>query len=545
MVEPSSSSPRPDVRVFVNAQPLTRLLACLSLILSAGCAHLPDHPVLPVENAAVPGTDSPLDRALVDTEAQHPGESGFRLVVEGTEAFVLRAHSANLAARSLDVQTYIWHADATGMNLANRLLAAADRGVRVRLLVDDMDARAKNAGFAAIAAHPNIEVRLFNPFATRSGGLRLAGEGARDFGRINRRMHNKSWIADNRIALVGGRNLGDEYFGASEEVNFVDLDFVMVGPVVRDVSASFDRFWNSSAAWPVEALDAEAVNEPALLKLRQKLAEEATAARSGRYAQSLRENDGIRRLAGGDWQLQWSGKYRFVSDDPDKVTMEKRDASRSVVGAAIVPLIRNAAHSLEVISPYFVPGERGTEGLTERVKAGASVKVLTNSLAANDVAAVHGGYSRHRKQLIEGGVQVWELKPIKPEGEVSGEKKSDQKKSDKSGSSFKGSSGASLHTKALSTDGQTLFVGSYNLDPRSTWLNCEQGVIVENAALTAQLSGIFALQTAGSRAWKVTLEEGDLVWSDGTQKFDSEPEASAGQKFQAWLARILHLDAQL
>jgi len=496
---------------------------------------LPDRPSLPVETAPVPAIDSTLDRVISEAEAGHPGESGFRLVVEGTEAFVLRAQSAQRAARSLDVQTYIWHADATGAFLAQRLLDAADRGVRVRLLVDDLDARAKHLGFAAIAAHPNIEVRLFNPFATRSGSVRLAGEGVRDFGRINRRMHNKSWIADNRIALVGGRNLGDEYFAASDEVNFVDLDFVMVGEVVRDVSASFDRFWNSHAAWPVEALDAAAVNQTALGSLRERLAAAAQAGAQGQYAKSLREDDGIRMLVAGEWQMQWSSRYRFVSDDPEKVTMDKKDASRSVVGAALAQVVRDAAQSLEVISPYFVPGDQGTAALTARAKAGVRVKILTNSLAANDVASVHGGYARHRKQLIEGGVQLWELKPAKL---ASGEKAEGESKGI-------GSSGASLHTKGLTTDGKILFVGSYNLDPRSTWLNCEQGVIVENAALASQLSGIFALQTAGSRAWQVTLEEKNLRWSDGAQTLDSEPEATFGQKFQAWFARAFHLDAQL
>jgi len=428
------------------------------------------------------------------------------------------------------VQTYIWHADTTGLYLAYELLAAADRGVRVRLLVDDFDARAKNSGFAAIAAHPNIEVRLFNPFATRSGGLRLAGEGARDFDRINRRMHNKSWITDNRIAMVGGRNLGDEYFAASGEVNFVDLDFAMIGPVVRDVSASFDRFWNSSSAWPMELLDGESINDAALERLRTTLAAQAETARGSRYALALRENDGIRRLGAGDWPLQWSAKYRFVSDDPAKVTMEDRDASRATVGAAIMPIIRNARRSLQIISPYFVPGDEGSDALVARARAGATVQVLTNSLAANDVATVHGGYSRHRQALVEGGVQVWELK----------------RQSGKSAeSSLTGSSGASLHTKALTADGSTLFVGSYNLDPRSTWLNCEQGVIVEDATLAAQLGEIFALQTGGSRAWRVTLSDGKLRWTDGTETLDSEPKATFSQKFQAWFARVFHLDSQL
>jgi cardiolipin synthase C len=517
----------------MRAQGRGRVLAMIPFAWLTACAHLPEHPGSTPQFAFAPGEDAPLDRTLSGAEAAHPGQSGFRLVIEGTEAFVIRAHGARHAARSLDVQTYIWHDDTTGKYLAHELLAAADRGVRVRLLVDDLDARAKNAGFAALSVHPNIEVRLFNPFATRSGGLRLASEGARDFSRINRRMHNKSWIADNRVALVGGRNLGDEYFAAGDEVNFVDLDFAMVGPVVRDVSASFDRFWNSPSVWPIESLDPDSVNEAGLERLRKALDAHAATAHDSPYAQALRSDDGIQRLAAGPLPgdkgtLRWSSSYRFVSDDPAKVTMEERDATRATVGAAIVPLMRDAAKSLEVISPYFVPGEEGSKGLVARARAGVDVRVLTNSLAANDVASVHGGYSRHRQTLVEGGVKVWELKPLS-----------------KAKSSLSGSSGASLHTKALCADGKTLFVGSYNLDPRSTWLNSEQGVIVEDATLAAQLGDIFALQTSGSRAWRVTLSEGKLRWGDGTETLDSEPQASFSQKFQAWLARVFHLDAQL
>jgi cardiolipin synthase C len=517
---------------------LARVLLFVCLGLNAGCASLPDHPILPAETTPLPSQDAPLDRVLSAAEDAHPQESGFRLVVEGTEAFALRAHSARLAQRSLDVQTYIWHADATGLFLTQRLLEAADRGVRVRLLVDDMDARAKSEGYAALAAHPNVEVRLFNPFATRSGSLRLAGEGLRDFGRINRRMHNKSWIADNRIALVGGRNLGDEYFAASDEVNFVDLDFAMVGPVVRDVSASFDHFWNSASVWPIQTLAPELVNAGALEKLRGKLAENADNAKDSRYAQVLRDDDSIRKLAAGDWPLQWARQYQFISDDPAKVTMEKRDAKRAVVGTALATMMKGATHKLNVISPYFVPGKHGTAVLIGRVEAGASVNILTNSLAANDVASVHGGYSRHRKDLIEGGVQLWELKPERHATKDAKAPKEEKKKST-------GSSGASLHTKALSTDGHNLFVGSYNLDPRSTWLNCEQGVIVDNPYLTTQLDAIFKQQCSGSRAWHFTVEEGALRWSDGGTVLDEEPGAKFSKKFQAWLARVLHLDAQL
>lgn len=522
---------------MITARDTRILFACIVLALLGGCATLPERPQVPVMSSIAPAADAPLDRAVEEAEARHPGASGFRLVIEGMEAFVIRAQSARLAARTLDVQTYIWHDDATGRYLAQTLLEAADRGVRVRLLVDDLDARGKNVGFAALAAHPNIEVRMFNPFASRSGKVSLASEGLRHFGRINRRMHNKSWIADNRIALVGGRNLGNEYFTASHEVNFVDLDFAMVGPVVRDISASFDRFWNSDSVWPIELLDAAAVNESALEQLRGKLAESTAGAGSGHYAQALRENDGIRRLVSGDWELRWSTNYKFVSDDPAKVTMEKKDAARAVVGAAVVKVLREAQTSLEVISPYFVPGKAGTEVLTGRAAAGADVRILTNSLAANDVATVHGGYSRHRKALLEGGVKLWELKRLAQEQAPEDAKKKT--------SSFAGSSGASLHTKALSADGSLVFVGSYNLDPRSTWLNCEQGVLVGDPVLAKQLGGIFEVQTGGSRAWHVTLEKKDLRWSDGTQTLDSEPGASGWRKFQAWFARAFHMDAQL
>lgn len=510
--------------------PFRRILLALLIAQLAACAQLQPRPTLPIETAVPFSEDNRLDRLIAPAEAEHPGESAFRLLNEGPEAFVIRERSAVHAERSLDVQTYIWHGDHTGLFLARRLLEAADRGVKVRLLVDDMDARAKNAGFAALDAHRNIAVRVFNPFASRAGTLRMLGEGLMSFGRINHRMHNKTWIADNRIAIAGGRNLGDEYFGASEEVNFVDLDFAMIGPVVRDASASFDKYWNSPAAFPMDLLDPDSVNADTLAKLRTVLADATGEAASSRYADALRRDDAVKRLVRGDWPMEWDGTYRFVSDDPLKATLKDRDPQRSHVGIALAPAAKEAQTDLTIISPYFVPGESLTDALVEAARAGKRVRILTNSLVANDVAAVHGGYSRHRKALVEGGVQLWELKPL-----AGGDAQS----------SFFGSSGASLHTKALAMDSKTLFVGSYNLDPRSTWLNCEQGVLVENAVLAKQLEAIFAIQVSGQRAWQVTLKNDKLSWSDGNETLDADPKASAGRRFQAWLARVLHLDAQL
>jgi cardiolipin synthase C len=505
-------------------------ISILVLLLLAGCAQLPPRPALPDTPAIAPAEETQLDQLTAPLEARHPGQAAFRLVVEGTEAFVSRVQSARMATRSLDVQSYIWHMDLTGRYFVQELLLAADRGVRVRVLVDDMDARNENVTFAALAAHPSIEVRTFNPFASRHGVLRFLAEATTSFERINRRMHNKSWIADNRIAIVGGRNIGDEYFGASDDVNFVDLDFAMVGPIVREASASFDRYWNSPASYPIEALDPAAVTPDALTRLRDELRSHAAQAEQSHYAQALRADDAIKRMVAGDWPMQWSDNYRFVSDDPLKVTMKKKDAQTTHVGATLVPLVQAAQRRLSIISPYFVPGEELTSRFGDIVKDGREIRILTNSLAANDVAAVHGGYSRHRQDLLAGGVKIWELKPL-PGMEDN--------------ASLFGSSGASLHTKAFAVDGRGLFVGSYNLDPRSTWLNCEQGVFAQSEPLALQLEGIFDKQTAAEHAWRVSLDAGKLHWTDGNENFEHEPHASAGRRFQAWLARTFRLDAQL
>jgi cardiolipin synthase C len=489
-----------------------------------------NRPELPEDVAVAPGEGTELDRLIAGPEAAHVGHSGFRLVGQGPEAFAIRARSALLAGRSLDVQTYIWHPDLTGLYMTHRILEAADRGVRVRLLVDDMDARARNAGFAVLDAHPRVEVRMFNPFRSRRGKLSQLAEMVGSFNRINHRMHNKTWIADNRMAVVGGRNLGDEYFGASEDVNFVDLDFALVGPIVRAASASFDRYWNARTTWPMKVLDPGAVGDEALARVRALLAERAAEAEKSRYADELRGDDAVKRLVAGDWPMEWTDSHRFVSDDPAKVSMDKDDVERSHVRTLLVPAAEAAKESISLISPYFVPGELGTRILTQAARAGKRVRVLTNSLVANDVAAVHGGYTRWRRALLEGGVDLWELKPL-PGSEVH--------------ASLLGSRGASLHTKALAVDGQTLFVGSYNIDPRSAWLNCEQGVLARSATLASGLEAIFDRQTRGAHAWRVTLEHGELRWSDGEETFTSDPRAPVSRRLQAWVTRALHLDAQL
>jgi putative cardiolipin synthase len=504
----------------------------LALLLAAsGCASLPPRPELPSQAALPVATTTRLDQSAIALANAHPGASGFRLVPNGAEAFALRALTARAAGRSLDVQYYIWHKDLTGRLLARELLAAADRGVRVRLLLDDMDARAKNFALAGLDAHPNLEVRLFNPFGSRKGKASQVTELTFGLKRLNHRMHNKSWIADGRIAIAGGRNVGDEYFSASEGANFVDLDYAMVGPAVDQLSASFDRYWNSAIVWPVAALSPELVTQESLDDLRANADSVAKEEAASPWVKSLAGNEALDELRSGKLQFHWTPNWQVVSDDPLKSQGADDPLARSEVMRAFHERITGAKSSIVLISPYFVPGVDGSALLTNAAKRGPAVSVLTNSLAANDVAAVHGGYSKYRDRLIEGGVSLWELKP-------------DPKQTQES--SATGSKGASLHTKSALFDGATVFVGSFNLDPRSVMLNCEQGVFATDAELSRQLSAMFARGMSGSASWRVDHDEkGKLRWSDGTLTLDKEPDAGFSRRFQSRMFRVLPFDSQL
>jgi putative cardiolipin synthase len=308
----------------------------------------------------------------------------------------------------------------------------------------------------------------------------------------------------------------------------VDLDFLMVGPVVEQASASFDRFWNSDSNFPIAQLAPKLVNEESLARVRRALeAAPAELARSG-FEDVLREDPRVQELLAGETALHWTPHWTFVSDDPMKAGLEQEQ--RSAVLQVMRLAIDDAERELTLISPYFVPGERGTASLVAVRAEGVDVRILTNSLAANDVAIVHGGYMRYRPTLLQNDVKLWELKPTGTGPETF---------------SLGGSSGASLHTKAMIVDDTVVFVGSYNLDPRSTSLNTEQGVLAAHPELARELLALFDQQVQGERAWAVTLEEDKLAWSDGTRTVHEEPEAGFSKRFQAWLMKILPLESQL
>jgi putative cardiolipin synthase len=491
-----------------------------------------------VSTALAPGMDGPLDHWIADQCSQHPGACGTRLVMEGTDALALRALSSRIAVRSLDLQYYIWHSDVTGQYLAHEALRAADRGVRVRLLLDDMDARSRDAVLMALDQHPFIEVRLFNPFATRTGTLRTVRELLSRGSRLNHRMHNKAWIADARLAIVGGRNIGDEYFAASRRVNFVDLDVALVGPAVDAAVRIFDEYWNSASAVPIATMRRSRRNKLALDDVRRVLADAVRVAASGPYAQAMRPLSDIEALLTGEYELTWSHDVQVIADDPRKAMKSAHPVEPGVL-EHLQRVFAAVGKELLLISPYFVPGPGGTAGLRRLTQQDRRVRVLTNSLVATDVAAVHSGYARYRRALLEGRIELFELKTAPEES-----------KSQRGHRLRIGSSKASLHTKAVVVDGEHLFVGSFNLDPRSATLNCEMGVWIREPSLAQTLSELFELATRPTHSFHVHLDtQGQLFWSEQvngqTVELRKEPYAGWGRRWITWLLQRLPIESQL
>jgi putative cardiolipin synthase len=425
---------------------------------------------------------------------------------------------ARAAERSLDVQYYIWHADTSGGLLAHELWQAAERGVRVRLLLDDNNTRGADEAIAALDAHPNIEVRLFNPYANR--GFRL-GELATDFARLNRRMHNKSFTADNQAAIVGGRNVGDEYFGADSPVEFADLDVLAVGAVVPEVSAAFDAYWNSESAYPAASL----IDQAGQLRPLERIEEQPGAAR---YLQAVRATPLVQMLLSGSLPLEWAAA-RVVQDDPAKVRHPPEKTELHLL-PRLEKAMGKPLRELDLVSPYFVPTKDGAAALTALAESGVRVRVLTNSLAATDVSPVHAGYAKYREELLRAGVRLFELKP----------NVEDVKTKDKGRGA--GNSDASLHAKTFGVDRSRIFVGSFNFDPRSARLNTEMGIVVESQTLASRLSEALDRDMANV-AYEVRLSsDGSLEWVERDVRHTSEPGAGVLKRLWIGFLSILPIE---
>ena len=509
------------------------IVAAATLALSA-CVSLPENTGRSESQALHDTADTRLGKASQAARQGHPDQTGLLALPDGVDALLSRIVLAAGADRTLDVQYYIWHGDLTGRYLASALVGAADRGVRVRVLLDDIGANAKDEVLLALDSHRNIQVRLFNPIASRS--FRSMGS-LGDFSRLNRRMHNKAFIADNQFAILGGRNIGDEYFNASSTVGFGDLDVVAIGAVVPEVSAAFDQFWNAPASYPITTLLGREGDSSSLDALRAEFSSTLPAQAQNPYAQ-LSKARITELMAGGIRHVSW-GTAQVLYDDPDKISRPPTDASGTLMTKARA-IGLEAKQDLLIISPYFVPGDAGVARLREQVARGVRVTVLTNSLAATDVGAVHSGYQRYRMALLEAGVQLYEFKP--------GERSQQAPKQHGIHASR-----ASLHAKTFVFDRRSVFIGSLNLDPRSIELNTEIGLLCESPELAAGIASGLERNLNGI-AWRlqrVVSENGSerLVWIDNTdgkvREYDSEPGVSALRKFGVWFLGLLPIESQL
>ena len=458
------------------------------------------------------------------------GRSALRLLPTGLDAFVARAVLIELAERTLDLQYYIFHPDQTGSLIVDRLIAAADRGVRVRVLLDDWGTIEKNdESVAGLDAHPNIEVRLFNPYTHRSGLHRLA-ELLTHFTRVNRRMHNKQFIADGVATILGGRNIGDEYFSRGE-LDFQDVDVLGGGPVAQQSLESFEAYWQSPFAVPMSRLGNFAPNAAMFDATRARLKDRCEQLHDSAYARALAGSEFARDLRAHDLHMHWAPAH-VIADPPEKLSQRVGARSDTYLSGQLAPYVRAAAKQLLVVSPYFVPGKEGVAFFGERARAGVDVRVLTNSLAATDVWLVHAGYMKYRRPLLERGVRLFELRP-----EAAGARRARASKA------IPGSSRASLHGKTFVFDDASVFVGSVNLDPRSLQLNTEVGVVAECPELAAEVAALFGRWSSAELAYEVTTRpDGGLGWTGG---FTAEPKAGFWRALGARLCSHLPIDSLL
>ena len=465
--------------------------------------------------------DTSLDRLLGPLQHKNAGQSGMKLLLDNTDAFAARALSAAQAGRSLDLMYYIWRTDLTGWLLIDRLVAAADRGVRIRLLLDDVNVQGFDRTFLALTQHPLIEVRLFNPVLQRGHAVRRMLEMALGLSRFNRRMHGKMWIADGRLAILGGRNIGDTYFGADEGNRIsVDADILLAGPRVMDVASAFDGYWNLGLSLPIVALwPAFKANRRAM---RRRLARHVQTTSARQFlADAL---DGRSPEAFLTQGLRWTDRVQLLADPPDKAYGER---SSPWMDTAIAGLLEGAKTDIRLITPYFVPGRAGLAGLKALTARGVGISLVTNSLSATDLITVHGAYRYYRAPMLAAGAKVFEFaKPAR-----------------------NGNKHDVLHSKVFVVDGQRAMVGSLNFDLRSASLNTELGLLFEEPKLVAELLEMFDKLASPAQAYRVTCKGSALEWAVTRPGLPAvmtvEPESGWSRRAVSWIVGHLPIQAYL
>ncbi|WP_295799991.1 phospholipase D family protein [uncultured Microbulbifer sp.] len=480
-------------------------------------------------------SDSRLAEGIRAAAAGHSASaSGFHLLDDGLSAFVARAVLIEEASVSLDLKYYIYEDDSVGRLLTSLLLKAADRGVRVRLLVDDLGTRVVNPWVLALDRHPNMHIRVFNPVEGRSGVRRLL-EQAVNLGRINHRMHNKLLIADGLAMITGGRNIADGYF-AKSSVEFLDVDVLAIGAVLPQAGQIFDDYWNNPVSVPVAQLLIADEDTHRLDELRKRTSKLLADEAKSEFTRALEQSAMATALSHGEVGFQW-GKGTLLADPPEKALQPDRIPRDQYPGYQLEQIIRKCRQRLNISAAYFIPGVIGRELFTGLEMQGVSVSILTNSLSSNDVAVVHGAYARYRKRLLQSGVDIWELRTI------AGQKRRKQW--------FRGESRATLHAKTFVMDHNRGFVGSINLDGRSLLLNTEIGLLMENPEINRQLHALFTEWIAPDSAWALRLSaKGALEWhgedEEGHPMVErKDPETTLWLRTLSWLLSWLPIESQI
>ncbi|MHC8382513.1 phospholipase D family protein [Pseudomonas sp. LB3P14] len=520
--------------------PLLALLLLASQFGGCTTLNVPSEP-----SQALPATDSAFGRSIQAQAAPHQGRSGFRLFSDSAEAFNARAELIRNAQSSLDLQYYIVHDGISTRILVSELLDAADRGVRVRILLDDTTSDGLDRIIAALAAHPKIQIRVFNPLH-----LGRSTVVTRTMGRLfnlsqqHRRMHNKLWVADNSVAIVGGRNLGDEYFDAEPNKNFTDIDMLSVGPVAEQLGHSFDEYWNSALSKPIEQFLSSKPTASDLKYTRTRLDEslEETRKQNHTLYQQLMTYTTHPRLDTWRSELIWAWN-QALWDAPSKVLSKGEPEPHLLLATQLAPELNGVSKELIMVSAYMVPGKPGLVYLTGRADAGVSVSLLTNSLEATDVPVAHGGYAPYRKTLLEHGVQLFELR--RQPGDNGGSGSRPHLFHSGSGSR---SSDSSLHSKVMVFDQQKAFIGSFNFDSRSLLWNTEVGVLVDNPQLARRVRELALEGMALALSYQARLEKGQIVWGtedDGKQHTLTREPGSWWRRFNSWFSSMIGLGKML
>jgi putative cardiolipin synthase len=524
------------------------LVVSIIAILS-GCASLPpgaDYPKA-ASSALAHSENTRLGRQFENTARQQDGKSGFRIIPVGADGFSIRMQMINAAERTLDLQYYIFRGDKTGRLLTEAVLHAADRGVRVRVLIDDGETEAGDDQITALEAHPAVEIRIFNPFTYR-GNTTLFREIDYMFNtsRLDYRMHNKLLVVDNAIALIGGRNIGDQYFQIDSESQFADDDVFAAGPIAQKLSGTFDEFWNSPLSIPVEALSGQKSSNDALNELRKVLYDHDRQLKANGivYIKRVTTGEPFNGIISGRLPLIWA-HARLVYDSPDKKEVENGEMIGRLMKKAVVDAAIEVKSELLMVTPYLIPGDEGIRLFKDMHQRNVRVRVLTNSLESSTMLLAQSGYMHYRVPLLENGVELYEVRSLLGNTKGSGQT-----------AAISRFGNYSLHAKLFVFDRRKLFIGSMNFDQRSMHLNTEIGLIIDSPALARQVAARFEAMVQPVNSYKLALhpndvgeEPPDLVWRtqehNKAVEYDTEPARSEWQRVKVNGLSLLPLDDEL